>query len=222
MEKLKAILGSGEMGYRVIESAKCFQFERELRPGMTVRIDLLAAPPPDEDLSKVTIKAPRIRPRSVSKIHGRLTQEAASVHMGKVPIELGAYLGRSDESTSGVVYIPSSLNYLILKLHALRDRKERLDSDKGRHHAFDIFRIVADMRRSDWASAEELVRLKRREPHVRCAAALQREYFGDIESVGVVRLRENVGFLGEFESCLENLIEDMAELFAEIEPRDYM
>ncbi len=221
MSHLRDILGT--LGYR--EVAAYFQFIREIEFGdedrnVEVKVDLLAAPPAEANREQVKIKPPRIRPKESEKIHGYLTKEAAGIEIGKIPIDLRSHRDDSlaDDST---VYIPSSFNYLLLKLHAFHDRKDRTDpeSDRGRHHALDIFRIVTDMREADWETAIQHVELDGNADYVKNAANLQRNYFTDDTSLGVIRLKENEEYRRhreEFDGYIADFLADMEEIFSDV------
>ena len=51
--------------------------------------------------------------------------------------------------------IPAAFNFLILKLHAFEDRKEDVESDLGRHHAYDIFATIIRVTEQNWKNAKE-------------------------------------------------------------------
>jgi hypothetical protein len=210
-----------KMGYD--ELVPYFQFERSLEMAgtpRTVQVDLLAAPPDEAELDKVKIKRPRVRPQDSEDIHGYLTDEAAGIDIGKISIDLSSEI-ESGDARGSVVHIPSSFNYLILKLNAFHDRRDRTDpeSDRGRHHAFDIFRIVTDMREDDWQTAENHVALDGEADYVRNAATLQRRHFSDDTSAGVIRLMENEGYRrhrDEFDGYIDDFLIDLCELFADV------
>lgn len=220
MEQLRDVLD--EMGYE--SEVRYFQFKRSVdsdQDGRTVKVDLLAAPPDDEE--DVKINPPRIRPREASDIHAYLTDEAAGIDTATIPIDLGAH---TDEVSGpgATVEIPSSINYLILKLHAFHDRKDQTDSasDEGRHHAFDIFRIVTDMRETDWETAQQHVRRDRDHEYLKDAARFQRNYFAEENDIGVLRLKENQAYRREkqtFDGYLSEFLEDMNELFVDVETK---
>ncbi len=197
------------------------QFSREFTSGgqkRTVKVDLLGAPPPAAQREKVKISPPRIRPKEVSGIHAYLTPEAKSIQIAPVTLDLSPALPGNE---SGDVQIPSSMNYLILKLHAFKDRHEITDKnpDGGRHHAFDIFRIVTDMRETDWESAAGHISAERGEEYLQIAAYLTRRYFREVSALGVTRIRQNRGYQryrAEFDSYLPHFFEDLEELFENV------
>ncbi len=216
MNQLRDVLD--DMHYE--EEVPHFQFIRRVEVAgheRTLKIDLLAAPPAEAEKDQVKIKPPRIRPRDSKNIHGYLTQEAAGIEIGKIAIDVSSH-SDTPQAQSAIIHIPSSFNYLLLKLHAFHDRRDDPDSDFGRHHAFDIFRIVTDMREDDWETAARHVELDGDAEYVKNAAKLQRNHFADDTSVGVIRLMENEGYRrhrDEFDGYIPDFLDDMAELFAD-------
>ncbi len=181
-----------------------------------VKIDLLAAPPREEDRSAVKINRPRIRPHGSQKIHAYLAEEAHGLEIGLIPIDLGA-ASQGYAVKDALVFIPSSFNYLILKLHAFNDRKEREDSDLGRHHALDVFRIVTGMTETDWTTARQHFEAERELPYLQRAIQIQQTYFAQETDLGVLRLKENEGYRqyrGEFDVYISDFLEDMRDLFS--------
>lgn len=184
--------------------AEHFQFAREAGLGAT-RVDLLAPRPEDETMVKIS--PPRVRPKAAKRIHAFLTEEASTIAHEPVVLRIG------DDTPD--VRIPSSLNLLILKLHAFRDRLEKEESQHGRHHAFDIFRIVTDMGEEDWESAGRLLELAGGDGHIVEARRLVHEHFSSPEKVGMLRLREHEGYRAkreEFDLWLPYVIDDLSEL----------
>lgn len=198
-----------------------FQFERQIKNqpfSGSAKVDLLAAPPKSVD--DVKIKRPRIRPRGSEKIHGYLTDEAAGIGIEAISIDLSNHTTNTADEDAQVC-IPSSFNYLILKLHAFYDRKDRSDpgSDEGRHHAFDIFRIITDMRPKDWETAVRHIEQDGDAEYVQNAAKIQRNHFADDTSEGVIRLMENEGYQrhrDEFDGYISDFLDDLEALFTEV------
>ena len=181
---------------------------------LPVKIDLLAAPPETEAERKlVKINKPRIRPKKAKNIHGYLTEEAITIEENLLAIDIS-----ENEEQTLEIYLPHPFSYLIMKLFALRDRLEDEEKDFGAYHAFDIYRIIAMMTESEWNEAIELRRIYRNAPKIDEAAEIADNLFANIESIGVLRVRQHARAV-EFEIPPENfaaLIEDLEELL----PRD--
>lgn len=215
-EKLKEVLSA--LGYKVNPDAKYFQFMKELDEQGTspiVRLDLLAPPP--ADTSKVEIKKPRVRPKGVSQIHAYLTNEAAGLEIGLVPVT-SAQLAGLGERFDGELYLLSCFNYLILKLHAFFDRKDRKDekSMEGRHHALDIFTTVCRMGERDWEMAKTHKQVHAGRQYLERAKEIRRECFATPTSIGLLRIQENETFKRrrtEYLPYLQSFIDDLNDLF---------
>jgi hypothetical protein len=218
IESLKASLT--RLGYEVDPKAKNFQFIKPVKlfgQDRVIKIDLLAAPPDSADKAKVEIKKPRIKPSGVEGIHAYLTDEAAGIEIGKQPFDM-ARLDSNLKLKNQVLFIPSSFNYLILKLHAFEDRKNREDakSNFGRHHAFDLFATVARMSEEDWKIAQGHLGAHRGEAYLANAIAIRKENFSSKTSLGSLRLRESQSYQSErttYDAYLDAFLKDLTDLF---------
>lgn len=218
VEDLKQVLA--RLGYQVIPTAKNFQFSKQIKlfgQPRTIQIDLLAAPPEDVDKAKVEIKKPRIKPKGATDIHAHLTDEAAGIEIGKLPVDVER-LGSKFKLKNEVLFIPSAYNYLILKLHAFEDRKNREDalSNFGRHHAFDIFATVARMGEKDWETAKRHLVLHQGKKYLQKAIAIRKENFLQPTDLGLLRLRESESYRIHrdlYDIHLDLLLADMLDLF---------
>jgi len=206
-----------ELGYSPKPEAFYFQFVRTSTSDAEgegavrhVKVDLMAAVPDGESASLVTGTAPRIKPIGASEIHARRAPEAELIHVRPAEISVPAS-GRKPIR----VLVPSSINYLILKLHALRDNVD-LQPDFGRHHAWDIMTIVAGMVEEDWNTAR-FTRDAYAEAHCfQEAITISRDLFGNASSLGFIRLQENEAFRAsrdELVSYIANIRDDLTELF---------
>ncbi|HEX8250848.1 MAG TPA: hypothetical protein VF599_21925 [Pyrinomonadaceae bacterium] len=175
-----------------------------------IKIDLLAAPPETEaGRGLVKISRPRIRPKKAKNIHGYLTEEAVTLEENLQPIDIS-----ETGATPLEIYLPHPFSYLVMKLFALRDRLEDEDKDFGAYHAFDIYRVVGMMTEKEWKEAVELRNRFRAAPKIIEAGAIAEQLFADLESVGVLRVRQHARATG-FSIPPENLaalIEDLQEL----------
>lgn len=216
VEGLKRILS--RLGYRVLPQARNFQFAKTViayGQERTVKIDLLAAPPAGEDLSRVIIKKPRIKPRGAEEIHAYLTEESEGIELGKIPLP-PALLSPSLKLDNAILFLPSVFNFLILKLHAFNDRKSKAESDFGRHHAWDIFASVAGLAEGDWAAAKAHLAAHAGRPYLKKAAEIRAADFSSATATGLLRLRESETYKREravYDGYLDPFIQDLADLF---------
>ncbi len=216
MERLRLVIE--RLHYKVIPKAKNFQFAKEVDlygQKQTVKIDLLAAPPQDADRAKVDISKPRIKPKGAKDIHAYLTDEAKGIEIGKLAVDIGL-LDPELKLKHEILFLPSAFNTLILKLHAFADRKDREDSDFGRHHALDIFATVARMNERDWKIAQGHLASHRGQDYLTEALRIRKENFSQRSDIGSIRLQENESYQQNrriYDQYLEFFIKDLVDLF---------
>lgn len=218
IESLKASLL--RLGYEVDPKAKNFQFIKPVKlfgQDRTIKIDLLAAPPDTADKAKVEIKKPRIKPAGVEGFHAYLTDEAAGIEIGKLAVDISR-LDFGRKLKNQVLYLPSAFNFLILKLHAFEDRKNREDakSNFGRHHAFDLFATVARMDEKDWQAAQEHLTAHRGQAYMAKTISIRKENFSGKTDLGLLRLQESQSYQADratYAAYLEPFLKDLADLF---------
>ncbi len=190
-----------------------FQFEREvdyMNRTRKVKVDFLAAPVPAELSTNVKADSVRVRPRDGRGLHAHLTPEALTVEESMTAIDIG----EDDERLT--IYLPHPFSYLLLKLHALRDRLDREDTDYGRHHAFDLYSTIATMTEQEW---EESARIKEKYRGTRQVVEARRiasDLFADSRAAGALRLQEHARSTGYDLSRerLELFLESLQELMA--------
>lgn len=211
-DKVEGIKSSlKKLNYQVVPEAKNFQFSKKvtlLGQDRTVKVDILSAPPKAKDLQEVEIHKPRIKPKGISDFHAYLTQEAFGIEMGVMEIMVEGQK----------FHIPSAYNYLILKLNAFEDRKERNDaaSDYGRYHAYDIFATVTRMDEEDWKEAKTHFLAHQEQDYLKKTCQIQQSCFAKISDIGLIRLQENIHYQNrksEFDPYLDPFIQDMNDLF---------
>ena len=86
----------------------------------------------------------------------------------------------------------------MMKLFAFRDRKGDENKDLGRHHALDVYAIVAMQAESEYQESLRLGRQYGADRHVEAARGILRIDFAEPISIGVIRLREHSLFRPEF------------------------
>ncbi len=94
-------------------------------------------------------------------------------------------------------------------------------SDRGRHHAFDIFKTVCTMGENDWATAKRHHARDKETAYLKKAIEICKTDFSSPTAVGVLRLRENIGYqkwAGAYAPYLETFLQDLRELFVAISP----
>jgi hypothetical protein len=177
------------LGYQVVEGAAKYQFAR---PGPFgdrqggFKIDLLTGPQ-SLFVGKVKrVDRRRVQPRPSVGLHAHPTDEA-------ITLEVGLTVAEIDGTTTGglrwkgEVYLPHPFTSSLMKLFAFRDRKDDPDKGLGRHHALDLYSVVAMMTEPEWDAALEMSRRCANESAVVQACKITRDYFAAPSSLGMVR-----------------------------------
>lgn len=142
---------------------------------------------PGELTDQVTLKSMRIRPAGDVQLHAYLTPKA--LELGVAPSVFNLRGTRSDGSRDELrVHVPNSFTYLLMKLHAFRDRVDDPRKGLAAHHALDLYRIVAMATRAEYDLVRALSMLHVMSAPLQAARAVVAQYFGDDRSVGMTRL----------------------------------
>jgi hypothetical protein len=178
-----------DLGYEGVAGALYYQFRREvdyLGQRREVKVDLLAPLPEDEETRRaLKYDARRVRPRAVKNIHAHTSPEALTIGEHPLAVELAGDAGPV------TVYVPHPYTYLVLKLHAYRDRREDEAADFGRHHAFDLYRALAMTTEPEWEEALAL-RDRYQDAEPVCEAChIAHDLFGSEISTGTLALQEH-------------------------------
>jgi hypothetical protein len=198
------------LGYE--PEVKYFQFVKKTADG-PVKIDLLASEVPSECADKVKIKSMRIRPVGSVQLHAYLTPEA--LELGAAPSVFDLRGTRSDGSPGELrVHVPNSFTYLLMKLHAFRDRVNDPRKRLASHHALDLYRIVAMTTREEYDLVKELARRHAASTAVLNARAVVAQAFGSDRAVGMLRLLAGADDAGLARADLRS--EEFREALAEM------
>lgn len=175
-----------KLGYEVKENY--FQFIKPTDRG-EVRVDLLTGSKDEKDRERLSINGFRVRPKQRVALHAYLTNEAISIDQD--PLVVRVEDPRSDSGKRLIdVQTPNAFTYLVMKLHAFRDRVENNEKELGIHHGLDAYRVVAMLTRNEYKMVKRLMRENQGTEAVQETAGIIREYFRDTDSLGVLRLRE--------------------------------
>lgn len=199
------------LGYEPVEAAKFLQWKRSmLIEGVPreVKLDVLVGPL-GRHREKLKVSPPRARPKGAIEFHAHMVAEALHVedHPTRVEVEGHASDGRPYR---GTVLVPDAFPYLMMKLHAFRDRKEDSNKDLGRHHALDVYAIVGMMTEEEFERASRLGRSQGDE-HLERARSIVTEDFSGPTALGVLRLREHP--LSRDGLQIDDLISALEEIF---------
>jgi len=175
------------LGYEPLAGREHYQWGRVTEDEgreTPIKIDLMGQIP--EDRRGMSIRARRMRPHGFKGLHAHPMKEAGLIHLGVTPIAVCA-----DRST-GEIGLPHPFNYMLLKLFAFSDRKHDDTVDLGRHHAFDLYRIVAMMTRAEWQEVKRFRAEYSDAAIVQNGVQIVRSEFSGEETLGTLRLREYV------------------------------
>ncbi len=208
MRRVRAALDS--LQYQVVETARFYQFFKPVPIGGSIKIDLLVGPLGEfEALADKNSR--RVRPKIGGDLHAHPVDEALGIEESCMGIPLCANR-TTGEAYEAVVHVPQGFSYLMMKLFAFRDRKGDANKAMGRHHALDLFRIVAMLTRDEYASVKAMRERYAEHSLVKQAQQVIREHFGTEEAVGVLRLREHPLFRRGMD--LPRFISELHEVFA--------
>ncbi|MFN3194033.1 MAG: hypothetical protein ACE361_26225 [Aureliella sp.] len=196
------------LGFRVVETAKYTQFVRKLAIG-SVKIDLLAAPL-REFAQRVPRDTRRVKPRPSVKLHASKLEEALAVEQGALRVTISGKLSSGDEH-SALIQIPQTFSYLLMKLIAFDDRRSDEDKDFGRHHALDIYRIVAMLTKDEDSSVRRLFSEYSSHEVTQRARQIAMTDFVDRDGIGLLRIQEHQLYSQNME--LKRFVQELKALF---------
>ena len=135
--------GLNRLGFEVVEGAEFYQFAKSLGGSRYVKVDFLAGPlGHHEDPSRVKVDSRRVKPKPSVGLHAHRTDAAVAYDREPITVSLTGTRS-SGEDAAYEVPIPQAFSYLMMKLFAFRDRKDDDEKEFARHHALDLYRIVA-------------------------------------------------------------------------------
>ncbi len=211
VEHMRAIRGVlDRLGFR--PEVPHFQFVKDTDRG-PVKIDLLTCDVPVEHADKVQVKAPRVRPVGEVALHAYLAKEALA--LGLYPFELKVRGARSDATPAELmVRIPNAFTYLLMKLHAFRDRVNDQQKRLATHHALDLYRIVAMLSRFEYDMVKRLASEHSNMDAVVAARTVVRDAFADVHGIGVLRLKAGAVEAGAaYDLDSDEFVSVLCELF---------
>lgn len=189
-----------KLAFEPIPNAKFLQWKRTVGSigglPLEVKIDLLTGPL-GSDRRTLHVKPPRVRPKGDVELHAYLTEEALCLEESPIEIAVEGNLS-SGRPYRGAAAVPQSFPYLLMKLHAFRDRKTDADRGLGRHHALDLYTIAALMTEGEYENALAWGTQFASDPHVDSARRIVREDFATRTSLGMLRLQEHQLFRDDF------------------------
>lgn len=200
LQSMKAVAAALErLGYEAVPEARYMQWKKHVDlhgQDREIKVDLLVGPL-GRFRERLHVKGVRARPIGPIKLHAHTVEEA--VHIDESPAVLTISGNRSNgEPAEAQIRVPQPFTYLLMKLFAFRDRKDDRDKDLGRHHALDLYTIVAMQVESEYQESLRLGQQYGEDGHVKAVREIIRNDFVEAMSMGVIRLREHLLFRPEF------------------------
>lgn len=181
------------LGFAVVPDREYLQFERKIGSTQVVKVDLLTAQLGELSTQPgIRADSRRARPKSVKggKLHAHPTDGAIGLNAASQPVQISG--NRSDGTQSEItVRLPHPFSYLLMKLTAYRDRKNDAEKDLGRHHALDIYRIVAMLTEPELMEVVKLLETNRGDEQLESCREVVRRDFLDEDADGVRAMRQH-------------------------------
>jgi virulence-associated protein VapD len=180
-----------KLDYKVIKGSEYLQFVRTISATQMVKIDLLTA---QLDVLKsfpaINADIRRARPTAADRpnLHAHPTDGALTLTEAPLVIQITGTLSNGQAFASPVM-IPDPFSYLLMKLTAYRDRRNDPDKDLGRHHALDVFRIVAMLTEPEHDQVQANLRRFASDAQVQSCINLVRSDFFSTTAPGVLAMR---------------------------------
>jgi len=127
-----------EMKFEPVTGSRYWKFAM---PGNRVKLDLLTGPV-DSMAHKLKADLRRVRPKGNVQLHAHPVPEALDLSLSVESIDVLGQLSNG-KKYAAKVDIPSPFTYLMMKVTAYGDQYDNPDKNQGRHHALDIYRIIA-------------------------------------------------------------------------------
>jgi hypothetical protein len=197
------------LGYMPIRGAEYMQFVKDFGDSRFLKVDFLTGPL--EDPPRVRGDDRRIRPRISVGLHAHRTDEAVAFQEESMKLKVEGVLS-SGHSYVGEIYIPQAFTYLLMKLFAFRDQKNSSEQNNARHHALDIFRIVAMLTRDEYDLVKSFVVRYQHNSAVTEARDIIKRDFHSPNSLGSIRLQEHNLFIRE--TNLMTFLDALEDLFS--------
>lgn len=212
MGAIRAVLD--RLQYKVVRGSEFLQFARTCSANQVVKVDLLTAQLDVlQDNPSIRADSRRARPDVADRPALQAHPTDGALALTESPLTIGVSGRLSDgRASSAQVRIPHPFTYLLMKLTAYRDRRHDADKDLGRHHALDVFRIVAMLTEPESDQLRQYVVRYAANPQVESCADLIRSDFARATATGVLAMRDHP--LWQNNQHLDVFLETIRELLA--------
>lgn len=191
LEEMKAVRAAiDEMQFKPITGSEYWSF---LLPENQVKIDLLTGPIEEVAKNKLKNDSRRARPKGDLQLHAHPVPEALGLSEYLEQIPLADHL-TDGKQYSAMINIPSPFTYLMMKVTAFGDQIDNADKDQGRHHALDVYRIIAMINENLFEQTKQQFQKYSASKYLIRVKELSADYFGEPQAAGILRMKEHAFF----------------------------
>lgn len=208
LDEMKAVRSViDEMHFEPISGSEYWRFNL---PENEVKIDLLTGPIDDKVKNQLKSNSRRARPKGDLQLHAHPVPEALDLS-DRVEKVVLAGTTSAKRQYSSKVSVPSPFTYLMMKVTAFGDLLDNEDKNLGRHHALDVYRIVAMMTEEQFTETKSQFKQHSLSPYVKRVRSLVTDCFLTEQSIGILRMREHAFWdnnvrLSDFMGALKDII----------------
>ena len=185
MQAMRAALD--RLDFKPVDEAKFLHFVKPWGDRGRVKIDMLTGPIFDESMkAKVQFVRPRVRPRGKLELHAYLTEEALEIENALLPLTVEG-VGSDGKPV------------------------EDADADLGRHHALDVYRVIAMLTEEDYTLVRAGVQKHTAAQPIHRARLIVSTYFSSPTAIGAIRMKEHSLYTPRMD--IDSVIKALAELF---------
>ena len=188
LEEMQAVQATiDEMQFKPITGSEYWSF---LLPENQVKIDLLTGPIEETAKNKLKSDSRRARPKGDLQLHAHPVPEALglSEYLEQIPLTSNLPDGKQYSAT---VNIPSPFTYLMMKVTTFGDQLASADKDQGRHHALDVYRIIAMISENQLEQTKQQFQKYVGSEYLTRVKELSTECFGEPGAAGILRMKEH-------------------------------
>jgi hypothetical protein len=179
-----------EMNFQVIAGSEYWQFKV---PDSEVKLDLLTGPI-DKSLEKqLKSDSRRARPKGNLKLHAHPVPEAVDLSKQLEEILIGGHLP-TGQQYSAKVKIPNPFTYLMMKVTTFGDQVNDTNKQLGRHHALDVYRIVAMLNEPQFENTKSQFAEHSSLSYANHVKETVASSFGCSDGLGILRIKEHPFF----------------------------
>lgn len=206
MQSVRSIID--EMNFQPIAGSEYYQF---MKPTNRIKIELLTGPIDDSATDKIKSDSRRARPKGKLQLHAHPVPEALDLAKSLEQLSITGKLANNRKHTT-VINIPSPFTYLMMKITAFGDQIDNSNESQGRHHALDVYRIVAMLSESQFDQTKLQFANNENSPYTQRVRELFTNFFSSKQKLGILRMTEHNFFTENM--LIEDFIDSLRDLMS--------